>query len=135
MIGSTLAFSRLAETDGAKADAAARSSVRLVVEEAPVKRDAGFTTSFAPMIKKVSPAVVKVFTTSAPKQQQYQNNPFFDDPFFRRFFGDDFRGQQVADDPQEVQFGIVEQVHLADDGARFSPVYVYDPQEERDGRA
>ena len=94
MIGTTLAFSRLADNDGAKAPDAARSSVRLVVEEAPVKRDGRFTTSFSPVVKEVSPTVVKVFTTSAPKQQHYQNNPFFDDPFFRRFFGDDFRGQQ-----------------------------------------
>jgi serine protease Do len=94
MIGTTLAFSRLADNDGAKAPDTARSSVRLVVEEAPVKRDGRFTTSFSPVVKEVSPTVVKVFTTSAPKQQNYQSNPFSDDPFFRRFFGDQPRGQQ-----------------------------------------
>src|SRR5690242_3920462 len=95
MIGTTLAFSRLADTDSAKAPDAARGSVRLVVEDAAVKRDGRFTTSFSPVVKKVSPAVVKVFTTTAPKQNSYQNsNPFFDDPFFRRFFGEESRGQQ-----------------------------------------
>ncbi len=86
MIGSSVAFSRLADNDEAKAP------VRLVVEEAPVKRDGRFTTSFAPMIKKVSPAVVNVFTTTAPRQNTSQNRSPFDDPFFRRFFGDDFPG-------------------------------------------
>ena len=86
MIGSSMAFSRLAENDDAKAP------VRLVVEEAPVKRDGRFTTSFAPMIKKVSPAVVNVFTTTAARQNTSQNRSPFDDPFFRRFFGDDLPG-------------------------------------------
>lgn len=86
MIGTTLAFSRLAEHDDSKAPA-----VRLVVEEAPVKRDGRFTTSFAPMVKKVSPAVVNVFTSSRPKRQNSQHQ-FFEDPFFRRFFGDEFPG-------------------------------------------
>jgi serine protease Do len=86
MIGSTMAFSRLAENEGAKAP------VRLVVEEAPVKRDGRFTTSFAPMIKKVSPAVVNVFTTTAARQNTSQNRSPLDDPFFRRFFGDEFPG-------------------------------------------
>ena len=86
MIGSGVAFSRLADNDDAKAP------VRLVVEEAPVKRDGRFTTSFAPMIKKVSPAVVNVFTTTAARQNTSQNRSPFDDPFFRRFFGDEFPG-------------------------------------------
>src|SRR6187200_2558890 len=86
MIGSTMAFSRLADNNDAKAP------VRLVVEEAPVKRDGRFTTSFAPMIKKVSPAVVNVFTTTAARQNTSQNRSPFDDPFFRRFFGDDLPG-------------------------------------------
>ena len=40
--------------------------------------------SFAPIIKRVSPAVVNIAvrgTVAAPR------NPFFDDPGFRRFFG------------------------------------------------
>src|SRR5688572_18419945 len=85
MIGSSMAFSRLADDD-------AKAPVRLVVEEAPVKRDGRFTTSFDPMIKKVSPAVVNVFTTTAARQNTSQNRSPFDDPFFRRFFGDDLPG-------------------------------------------
>ena len=39
--------------------------------------------SLAPMLKKVLPAVVNISTTSTVKMQQ---NPLFQDPFFRRFF-------------------------------------------------
>ena len=88
MIGTTLAFSRLAEDNDTKAPA-----VRLVVEETAVKRDGRFATSFAPMVKKVSPAVVNVFTTTASKQSTAAPQ-FFDDPFFRRFFGDQPPGGQ-----------------------------------------
>ena len=42
--------------------------------------------SFAPIVKRSAPAVVNVY---AQRVTQAQSNRFFDDPFFRRFFGDD----------------------------------------------
>ncbi len=41
--------------------------------------------TLAPLIKKVSAAVVNISTSG---KQEVQRHPFFDDPFFRRFFGD-----------------------------------------------
>ncbi|MBV8909741.1 MAG: trypsin-like peptidase domain-containing protein, partial [Gammaproteobacteria bacterium] len=41
--------------------------------------------SLAPMIKKVSPAVVNIATRGTIRERGAQN-PLFDDPFFRRFF-------------------------------------------------
>ena len=40
--------------------------------------------SFAPVVKRVAPAVVNVYGLKTVAQR---NHPFFDDPFFRRFFG------------------------------------------------
>src|SRR5690606_42087085 len=40
--------------------------------------------SFAPVVKRVAPAVVNVYGL---QQVAQRNHPFFDDPFFRRFFG------------------------------------------------
>ncbi len=40
--------------------------------------------SFAPVVKKVLPAVVNVY---ASRIETMPNNPLFDDPIFRRFFG------------------------------------------------
>jgi Do/DeqQ family serine protease len=42
--------------------------------------------SFAPVVKKVTPAVVNVY---ASRVETAPRNPLFDDPIFRRFFGDD----------------------------------------------
>ena len=43
--------------------------------------------SFAPVVKKVAPAVVNIF---AQKQVGSVRSPIFDDPLFRRFFGENF---------------------------------------------
>jgi len=39
--------------------------------------------SFAPVVRTAAPAVVNIHATKAPAPEQ---SPFFDDPFFRRFF-------------------------------------------------
>jgi serine protease Do len=44
--------------------------------------------SFAPVVKKVAPAVVNIFSKRVVRQRGV--SPFFNDPFFRRFFGEDF---------------------------------------------
>jgi len=46
------------------------------------------SNSFADVIEKASPAVVKISMTRIIKaSDQQQNNPFMSDPFFRQFFG------------------------------------------------
>jgi len=42
--------------------------------------------SYAPLVKKTAPAVVNVFTAKTVRTRRYA--PLFDDPFFRKFFGD-----------------------------------------------
>ena len=45
--------------------------------------------SFAPLVKKTAPAVVNIFTKRTVRAAQ---SPLMNDPFFRRFFGDQFPG-------------------------------------------
>ncbi|MEM8986943.1 MAG: Do family serine endopeptidase [Pseudomonadota bacterium] len=47
--------------------------------------------SFAPIVSETAPAVVNVFATRTVRQQS-RRSPFMNDPFFRRFFGDDAFG-------------------------------------------
>jgi len=43
--------------------------------------------SFAPIVRKAAPAVVNIYTKRVVEERRV--SPFFDDPFFRRFFGND----------------------------------------------
>ncbi len=61
----------------------------LTLDDRPVNREARLGTSFSPVVKKVSPAVVKVFTTTKPRQSSMPEFPGFENPFFRRFFGEE----------------------------------------------
>jgi len=54
--------------------------------------------SFAPIVKKVTPAVVNVY---AARVQKGARNPLLDDPFFQHFFG--FEGGQAPDRVQRSQ--------------------------------
>ncbi|MEN3976185.1 DegQ family serine endoprotease [Emcibacter sp. SYSU 3D8] len=49
--------------------------------------------SYAPLMKRVAPAVVNIYTT---KMVQTGGNRLFNDPFFRQFFGD-----RYGDEPQQ----------------------------------
>jgi serine protease Do len=51
----------------------------------PPKSREAIHLSFAPIVKKVSPAVVNVYSRRIVRTQ----SPLFSDPFFRRFFGSD----------------------------------------------
>lgn len=44
--------------------------------------------SFAPLVKRAAPAVVNIYAKRVVKAAPI--SPFFNDPFFRRFFGEDF---------------------------------------------
>jgi len=56
--------------------------------EVPASREQ-VQLSFAPLVKKVSPAVVNIYTQRLVTQRM---SPFFGDPFFDQFFGDSFGG-------------------------------------------
>ena len=76
---------------GAAVLAAAMSMTATVAPAAektlPASR-AEIELSYAPLVKRVAPAVVNVFSRRAVRAAR--RSPFFDDPFFRRFFGENF---------------------------------------------
>jgi len=69
----------------------ATSSVQMQ-EAAPGTQAPG---SYRAAAKQAMPSVVNIFTTTEARPQK---NPFMDDPFFKKFFGDQFEDQQ--DDKQ-----------------------------------
>src|SRR5438876_12095992 len=54
--------------------------------DTPIARDVRPALSFAPVIKKVSPSVVNIYTAKTVRENP-RMSPLFDDPFFRQFFG------------------------------------------------
>jgi len=91
-----LAIASIAANDKAadKNNSAKAQPVSLAVNDRPVARDGKLGFSFAPIVKKVAPSVVKITATVKGKEIHTQQFfPGMDDPFFRRFFGDDPRGR------------------------------------------
>ena len=67
----------------------AREPISVVARaDTNTQRVSQLSNSFADIIEKASPAVVKISMTRIIKaSEQQQNNPFLSDPFFRQFFG------------------------------------------------
>lgn len=61
--------------------------------------------SFAPLVKDVAPAVVNIFTRTAVRERRV--SPLFDDPFFRRFFGDRSPGQKRQRQQSSLGSGVI----------------------------
>lgn len=71
-------------------DAAENPPAKVKVSEEPTSSDGGYTRSYAQVVKKVIPSVVKV-EVSKPVEEMVGRMP--DLPFFRNFPGQDPRGQ------------------------------------------
>jgi serine protease Do len=57
------------------------------VDSAPINRAPQSGNSYSPVIKKVAPSVVNIYSTRFVKQRLYRN-PLMADPLFRQFFGE-----------------------------------------------
>ncbi len=66
------------------------ASPNLEVDETPVSRHDGPYRSFAPIVKKVAPGVVKVEVTTKSRQVSMPEGFDLNNPLWRRFFGDQF---------------------------------------------
>ncbi len=60
--------------------------------------------SFAPVVQRTTPAVVNVYGVRVERRQR---NPFMDDPFFRRFFGDGGFGVPQERAQQSLGSGVI----------------------------
>jgi len=61
--------------------------------------------SFAPLVKEAAPAVVNIFTRTEVRQRRV--SPLFDDPFFRRFFGDRLPGAPRSRTQSSLGSGVI----------------------------
>ncbi len=71
---------------------------------APASREQ-IQLSFAPLVKAAAPSVVNIFTRTEVRQRRV--NPLFDDPFFRKFFGERFPGGQRKRTQSSLGSGVI----------------------------
>ena len=77
-------------------------AVTVTRDNAPVPLGT-FANGFASVLKPALPAVVNIHTSKIVKQKSYEM-PFFNDPFFRQFFGDQF-GNAKPQPQRETSLG------------------------------
>jgi serine protease Do len=88
-------FTLLPPSSDAKTNSPPTAAPKLIIQDKPVNRDVRAGASFSGVIKKVAPSVVNIYSTLTLRDRdRSMGNPLFDDPMFRRFFGDDFGEQR-----------------------------------------
>ena len=128
---SVIVTARASEQSSAKA-----ASINVVTDNHPLARDARAGVSYAEVVKKVIPSVVKVEVTTAAKETQLQmpGMPGMD-PFFRQFFGGGGNQRMIT----PAQHGLGSGVIVTKDGYILTNNHVVDDADKvkvtlQDGR-
>ncbi len=86
-----------------------KPSVNIKVDAAPLPRAEDTALSLNPIVKRVTPSVVKVVTRERAKEMEVDGGLPSDDPMFRQFFGPFFGGpggrRRVIRQPPEMGLG------------------------------
>ncbi|MBO0344805.1 DegQ family serine endoprotease [Roseibium sp. CAU 1637] len=83
--------------------------------------------SFAPVVKSVSPAVVNVYANRKVVRQR-RVSPLFNDPFFKRFFGE--LGQGMGQPQERVESSLGSGVIISEDGTVITNYHVIENADE-----
>ena len=84
-----------------------------------------FSNGFASVLKPVLPAVVNIHSSKVVKQRQ-ETLPFFNDPFFQQFFGDQGQGQGRTQPRTQREQSLGSGVIITADGTILTNNHVID---------